>query len=173
MLTHAGGPSTDGLIRVGNSANAALVKRVSFAGRAAHAGAAPWDGINAAKALNLGLTAIDAQRETFRDVDGVRVHHLVTDGGYAVSAVPARARMEMMVRARDLDALARASDTGDRSLGAGAVAFGATVEIMTVSGYMPLTTDRPLDDVVHANSVDLVGEGSVSATPDICRGRPT
>lgn len=161
MLTHAGGPSSDPLIRVGNSANAALVKRVSFGGRAAHAGAAPWDGVNAAKALNLALTAIDAQRETFRDVDGVRVHHLVTECGDAVSAVPARARMEMMVRARDLDALARASDTVDRSLRAGALAFGATVEIMTVSGYLPLATDEPLDDVVYGNAVDLVGDGSV------------
>lgn len=161
ILTHSGGPSTDPLIRVGNSANGALVKRVTYTGRAAHAGAAPWDGINAAKALNLGLAAIDAQRETFGDVDGVRIHHLVTESGEAVSAVPARARMEMVVRARDVDAMTRASSTVDRSLRAAALAFGASVEIATLSGYLPLVTDPPLDELVYANAAGLVGASRV------------
>ena len=65
-----------------------------------HAGAEPWSGVNAAKALNLASAAIDAQRETFRDSDMVRISQLITKGGDAVSVIPDVAEMEMMVRAK-------------------------------------------------------------------------
>lgn len=161
MLTHAGGPATGPLLRVGNSANGALFKRVRYAGRAAHAGAAPWEGVNAAKALALGLASIDAQRETFRDSDRVRVHHLVTECGDAVSAVPEQARMEMVVRARGIDGMRGAGSIADRSLRAGALGLGAAVDIMTLGGYLPLATDAPLDDLVFANATELVGGEAV------------
>ncbi len=89
--------------------NGSLIKQVHFRGRASHAGMAPWDGINALKALSLALTAVDAQRETFRDEDLVRVSSVVTKGGEAVSAIPGDVRMEMMVRARTVEAMADAS----------------------------------------------------------------
>lgn len=161
MLTHSGGPATDPLLRVGNSANGALVKRVRYTGRSAHAGASPWDGVNAAKALTLGLSAIDAQRDTFREADLVRVHHLVTACGDAVSAVPEHARMEMMVRARGTEAMRRTAAIVDRSLRAGAQALGASVDITTLSGYLPLVTDAPLDDVLFGNAAAVCGAGYV------------
>ena len=141
LMTHAGVGDVTGAPR---SMNGALVKRVRFRGRASHAGAAPWDGVNAFKALTLALAAIDAQRDTFRDEDAVRVHQLVTHAGEAENVVPASAQMQMMVRARTVDAMHDASGKVDRALRAGALAMGAQVEISTMAAYLPLTVDEPL-----------------------------
>ena len=55
-------------------------------------------GINALNAAMIALSAIHAQRETYQDPDTVRVHPIITQGGVAVSSVPADVRMETYVR---------------------------------------------------------------------------
>ncbi len=55
-------------------------------------------GINALNAAMMAMTAINFNRETFRDEDSIRVHPIITKGGEAVSAVPADVRMETFVR---------------------------------------------------------------------------
>ncbi|NUU20549.1 MAG: amidohydrolase [Streptomycetaceae bacterium] len=162
MMTHSGNAVADPAVTVACSANGSLVKRVVFRGRSAHAGATPELGVNALKAALLAVAAIDAQRDTFKDADAVRVSQIITAGGDAVSAVPAEARMEMMVRARTVEAMADASGKVDRALRAGALALGAEVEIETVSGYLPLATDAPLDELLYANCARLYG-------PDLVR----
>jgi metal-dependent amidase/aminoacylase/carboxypeptidase family protein len=122
---------------------------------------APWAGVNAYQALSIAVHAIDAQRETFRDADHVRISHLVTRAGDAVSAIPADARMEMMIRARTVEAMEDASHKVDRALRAGALALGATVEIRTVAAYLPMVCDAPLVDVVEAAARDVLGPDRV------------
>ena len=61
---------------------------------------APDRGVNALKGAALAIIAIDAQRETFRDADAIRVHPILTKGGDVVNAVPATAELEMYVRGR-------------------------------------------------------------------------
>lgn len=160
LITHTEGAG-DPLATSSGTANGSLIKRVRFLGRSAHAGNEPWSAINASKALTLAITAVDAQRETFRDSDMVRISHLITHGGEAVSAIPGYAGMEMMIRARTVEAMEDASRKVDRALRAGAVALGAEVEISTVTGYLPLVPDEPLVDVVDANSRDLLGNDRV------------
>ncbi|HEU5322318.1 MAG TPA: M20/M25/M40 family metallo-hydrolase, partial [Methylomirabilota bacterium] len=65
---------------VSASNNGCIVKTVRYIGRAAHAGGAPHIGINALYAANIGLAAINAVRETFRDEDSIRVHPIITHG---------------------------------------------------------------------------------------------
>src|SRR5206468_1893418 len=98
------------------SNNGAIIKHVRFLGRAAHAGGAPHSGINALAAATLALAAIDAQRSTFKDVDTVRVHPIITQGGRAASIVPADVRMETFVRARTVEAIQDANMKVDRAL---------------------------------------------------------
>ncbi|MGH3516131.1 MAG: amidohydrolase [Haloechinothrix sp.] len=161
VITHTAGGSDGPLATVTGTANGSLIKRVRFRGRASHAGVAPWAGVNAFKALTLAVAAIDAQRETFREDDHVRVSHLVTKSGEAVSAIPADVQMEMMIRARTVAAMDEASAKVDRALQAGALAVGADVEITTVGGYLPMVPDEPLVDVVDTNCRALLGEGKV------------
>ncbi|MDR7302581.1 amidohydrolase [Haloactinomyces albus] len=160
LITHTEGAG-DPLATMSGTANGSLIKRVRFVGRSAHAGNEPWSAVNASKALTLAVSAVDAQRETFRDSDMVRISHLITHGGEAVSAIPGAAEMEMMIRARTVEAMEDASRKVDRALRAGSVALGAEVEINTVTGYLPLVPDEPLVDVVDANSRDMLGDEHV------------
>jgi amidohydrolase len=114
-----------------------LGKSITFKGAEAHSGAAPWNGVNALNAANIAMSAIDAQRETFKDSDGVRVHYFITKGGDAVNIVPSEVRMEMMIRAASVDAIKDASMKVDRALNGGAIALGAEAVIENIPGYLP------------------------------------
>src|SRR5881227_3085962 len=123
---------------VAASNNGCIVKTVRYIGRASHAGGAPHLGINALYAAQIGLSAINAIRETFRDEDSIRVHPIITHGGSQVNVIPADVRIETYVRGKSVEAILDANRKVDRALRAGALALGATVEIETLPGYMPL-----------------------------------
>lgn len=125
-------------LEVGNpSSNGFVSKVVRILGRASHAAAAPHKGINALNAAALGHSALQYQRETFRDADTVRVHPIMTKGGDLVNVIPDEAVLEILVRARNLEAITDASAKTDRSYRAGADALGAGYEIQTMPGYLP------------------------------------
>jgi metal-dependent amidase/aminoacylase/carboxypeptidase family protein len=130
---------------------------VRFKGQAAHAGMAPHEGVNALNALALAIMNINAQRETFRDEDVVRVHQIVTHGGDVVNIIPETVRMEMFVRARTVEAIQDANEKVDRALGAAAMAVGAEVEIETVPGYLPRVRETALTGVLADNFARLIG----------------
>ena len=160
-ITHTNARPEDGLASVGDTHNGCVVKFMRFLGRGAHAGSAPHLGINALKAAQIALHAIDANRETFRDDDTIRVHPIVTRGGEAVSAVPADVRLETFVRGKTVDAIADAARKVDRSLRAGAQAMGARVQITTIPGYLPQQMDPNLVALTRANCAAVVGEANM------------
>jgi amidohydrolase len=141
MMIHATARPEDGTAGVPASNNGCVVKTARYLGRAAHAGSAPHQGVNALYAAQVGLVAINAVRETFRDQDTIRVHPIITHGGSQVNVIPGEVRLEMFVRGRTVDAIVDADRKVDRALRAGALALGAKVEIETLPGYMPLSCD--------------------------------
>ena len=72
---------------------------VEFRGKAAHAAAAPYAGVNALDALMLGWSAMSALRQLVRSDS--RIHGIVTDGGQASNVIPERAAARIVVRAGD------------------------------------------------------------------------
>jgi amidohydrolase len=158
MMIHATSRPEDGKAGVPASNNGCIVKTVRYLGRAAHAGGAPHLGVNALYAAHVGLTAINAIRETFRDEDTIRVHPIITHGGSQVNVIPGEVRMETYVRGRTMDAILDADRKVDRALKAGALALGARVEIETLPGYMPMTCDATMARSFKDNAVQLVGE---------------
>jgi amidohydrolase len=163
MLTHASSAIAPSLLRWGGTTNGHLGKQVQFIGRAAHAGAAPYRGINALKAAMLSLAAIDAHREMFRDEDVVRVHPIITRGGDVVNSVPADVRLQAQVRANNIDALADANRKLDMALRGGALAMGARVQITTIPGYLPLLSEPILGSIYDRNAEAVVGRQWVSS----------
>ncbi len=161
MMLHTTSNPAEKLMCISNTNNGTVAKRIQFIGRASHAGGAPHLGINALNAATLAMTAINFNRETFRDEDSIRVHPIITKGGEAVSAVPADVRMETFVRGRTLEALMDANAKVDRALKAGAMAVGAQVKIQTIPGYMPLQQNKAMAEVFRANAASLVGEENV------------
>ena len=158
LMTHQACRDEGGLLSVGGASNGCIVKQVCYVGRAAHAGGAPHRGINALKAAMLGLQAIDANRETFKDEDHIRVHPIITKGGDLVNVVPADVCLETYVRGASIEAMTAAAAKVDRCLRAGAMAMGATVEITTLPGYLPRIVPDELLEVYKANATTLVGE---------------
>jgi amidohydrolase len=157
MMIHTTSRPEDGRAGVPLSNNGRVGKTVRYVGRAAHAGGAPHLGVNALYAAQIGLMAINAVRETFRDDDTIRVHPILTHGGSQVNVIPGEARLETYVRGRTLEGVLDANAKVDRALRAGALALGARVEIETLPGYLPLRCDATMARYFKENAVDLVG----------------
>ncbi len=158
MMIHATSRPEDGKAGVPASNNGCIVKTVRYVGRAAHAGGSPHLGVNALYAAQIALAAINAVRETFRDEDTIRVHPIITHGGSQVNVIPGETRLETYVRGRTVDAILDANRKVDRALRAGALALGATVEIETLPGYMPMQCDATMAGYFRQNMAALVGE---------------
>ncbi|HEU4370414.1 MAG TPA: amidohydrolase [Methylomirabilota bacterium] len=157
MMIHTTSRTEDGKTGVPASNNGCIVKTVRYVGRAAHAGGAPHMGVNALYAAQIGLAAINAIRETFRDEDTIRVHPIITHGGSQVNVIPGEVRLETYVRGRTVEAILDANRRVDRALRAGALALGAKVEIETLPGYMPMSCDPTMARMYQANAAELVG----------------
>ena len=162
MMVHTTSTPAERQLCISGTSNGTLAKKIQFVGKGAHAGGSPHLGINALNAATLALSAIHFNRETFLDGDTVRVHPIITKGGEAVSAVPADVRMETFVRGRTLEAVMDANRKVDRALRAGAMAMGATVNIQTIPGYLPLMQSRRMAEIFEANANTLVGGENVA-----------
>lgn len=161
MMTHTSSNEKDGLLGIGESNNGCIVKLIRYTGKAAHAGGAPHRGVNALYAATLALQAINAQRETFKDEDTIRVHPIITRGGEIVNVIPADVRLETFVRGRTVEAIDNANVKVDRALKAGALAVGGQVTIQTMPGYLPLFYDASMTRLWLKNAKDLAGEDNV------------
>ena len=147
--------------RAGIGSNGFIGKLIKYIGTEAHAGGAPHEGVNALNAAMLGLMGIHANRETFRDVDAIRVHPIITKGGDLVNITPADVRIETYVRGRSIAAIMDASHKVNRALQAGAIAIGAEVIIDEIPGYLPLLNDQKMASLFAANCVELLGVDGV------------
>ena len=136
MMIHATSRPEDGKAGVPASNNGCIVKTVRYVGRAAHAGGAPHQGINALYAAQIGLAALNAIPET----------------------LPGEVRLETYVRGKTVEAILDANKKVDRALRAGALALRAAVEIETLPPYMPMVCDPVMAAHFRATATALFGE---------------
>lgn len=116
--------------------------RVTFQGKAAHAAAYPEHGVNAADAFTIAQVAVGLLRQQLPPT--VRVHGVVTNGGEAPNAIPARTEGRWYVRAETLARLAETEDKVWRCFQAGALGAGCALEITPESKpYAEFRTDQP------------------------------
>ncbi|CEN79595.1 amidohydrolase [Paraclostridium sordellii] len=148
--------------------NGFVSKHVTFIGRASHAGIAPHEGINALNMASLATNNINAQRETFKDEDRVRISTVINHGGDIVNVVPSKVTIEAMVRAATVEAMIDANEKVNRSLHAAAMALGGEVIIEDTIGYLPLDSDDSMDFIFKRNYVELVG-GSEESIIDVIK----
>ena len=146
----------DKKVLVGPVSNGFIGKEVKFIGKEAHAGSAPYEGINALNAAMLAINNVHAQRETFKEADRVRFHPIITKGGDIVNVVPADVRMEAYVRARTIESLIDANKKVNRALMAGAMAVGAEIEIKEIPGYLPILRHDSMEKVLREN-INFIG----------------
>ena len=177
MMVHAQGNTPGNEIFVDGGSLGFVAKTVEFIGKAAHAGGAPHEGINALNAAMAAMMCIHAQRETFRDEDKIRVHPIITNGGELVNVVPASVTMETYVRGASFEAIKDAAFKVDRAIKGSAYAIGAEAEITDFKGYLPLCQDKSLGALFAANAetftpkenihygIDMVGSSDMG---DLC-----
>jgi len=135
--------------------NGFVMKKLIFQGRSSHAGSCPEKGINALSMMRSAMNLLDAQRDTFRDEDHVRIHGYVPEGGEAVNAVPDHAVLTLQVRGSLPATIWDASSKVDRCVFASAMAFGGSAEVRNLFGFMPLVPYAELD-TIHEKNVSLI-----------------
>jgi amidohydrolase len=101
---------------------------VIFTGKEAHASAAPWLGINALDALTISQVALGLLRQQLRPGD--QVHGIVSEGGAAANIIPSRVVGRFMARATTAGRLAELRERVNACFEAGALATGATLEMI-------------------------------------------
>jgi len=160
MMVHALTDTPEPTVITGGTSLGFIGKEIRFIGKEAHAGTAPWQGVNALNAASLAIQAIHALRETFQDEDMIRVHPIITKGGDIVNTVPADVRISCFVRGLTFEAVTKVNKQVNRAIKCCAEAIGATVEIEDIPGYVPLMHNPEMDRLFAANAKNTV--------PDIC-----
>lgn len=160
VMTHTASEDK-GMVTIGGSHSGMIGKIISYIGIASHAGDAPHNGVNALNAANIGLNAIHAIRETFRDEDRIRIHPIITKGGDSVSSVPEKVTLETFVRGANLKSIEEAEKKVDFCLRAGALAVGAQVKIETNGGYLPSRYDVELNQIFEKIAKTELGKTNV------------
>ena len=117
--------------------NGCMAKTITFHGKSAHAGAAPYSGINALYAATQALNAVNALRETFKDNECVRFHPIITNGGAVVNAIPETVTVETYVRGATMESILENNEKINRAIAGSAAALGAKVTISDRPGYSP------------------------------------
>ncbi len=121
-----------------------------FTGKAAHASADPWAGINALDACVQTYTAISMLRQQVRP--DCRIHGIITNGGAAANIIPEYAAASFYVRAPRIDTMWELSKRVVACAESAARATGATLKVTQADNvYEPLKRNQTLLDLFAAN----------------------
>lgn len=127
---------------------------VRYTGKEAHASSYPEQGINAADALTVAQVAIGLLRQHIRQSD--RIHGIITKGGDAPNVVPAHTSARYYVRAKTIAQLDDIRAKVNRCFEAGALATGATLEMVEVEQpYAHMQHDSEIAALYKRNAEEL------------------
>jgi amidohydrolase len=127
---------------------------VTYHGRAAHASAMPYRGLNALDAVVTAYQSIAQLRQHIKQTE--RIHGIITEGGLAANIVPERASCRFYVRAVDVHELALLKLRVHACFEAGALATGCSAEIKWgATDYLDLKTNWPMAGAFERNAAPL------------------
>ena len=101
---------------------------VTYRGKAAHAAAFPWEGVNALDAAVMAYTAISALRQQMKP--SWRVHGIITNGGVKPNIIPEVASLDYYIRAPKKSELVTLREKVEKCFEAAAKATNCSVEIV-------------------------------------------
>jgi len=126
----------------------------TYHGRAAHAAAMPYRGLNALDAVVTAYQTIAQLRQHIRQSE--RIHGIITDGGLAANIVPEKAACRFYVRAADVHELTKLKARVQACFEAGALATGCRLELQWGNtDYLDLKTNWPMAGAFERNAVTL------------------
>lgn len=160
MMIHAQGREEQAKMYVRGNNLGFVAKNIVFRGKAVH-GSTPFDGVNALNAAALSILGIHSNRETFREEDKIRIHPIITKGGDVVNSVPDEVCVETYVRGATLGAIKKGERVVGCAVSGACQMIGATCEITTIPGYLPLTESMELSEVFESVSKEVLGEDNL------------
>ncbi len=132
-----------------------------FTGKAAHASADPWEGVNALDAVIQTFNNVSMLRQQVRPE--ARIHGIVTQGGAAPNIIPEHAACTFYVRAAKLDDMWTLHKRVVACAEGAAKATGCTMTVIDFEApYEPLKRNDTLLDLFRAN---MQTTGAVESPP--------
>ncbi len=129
-----------GVVRVG----------FEFTGKAAHASADPWEGINALDGVIQTFNNVSMLRQQVRP--DARIHGIVTSGGAAPNIIPEFAAATFYVRAASLEDLGQLQTRVIACAEGAAKATGCTLKVIEYDNtYEPMKRNQTLADAFRVN----------------------
>ncbi|KAF8927671.1 hypothetical protein EDD21DRAFT_212320 [Dissophora ornata] len=126
---------------------------VEYFGKASHASASPWEGVNALDAMVTAYNSIGLLRQQTAPTS--RVHGIITNGGQAANIIPEYAAGKIMFRATNVDDHKKLRGNVMRILNAAAESSGCTVKITEEMEYKPVPHNELLASRYTAYTEDL------------------
>jgi amidohydrolase len=126
-----------------------------FTGKAAHASADPWEGVNALDAVIQTFNNVSMLRQQIRPES--RIHGIVTSGGAAANIIPEFASAVFYVRAADLDYMWALQKRVIACAEGAAKATACTLKVVqhTDTVYEPMKRNATLLELFRANARTL------------------
>ncbi len=115
----------------------------TFYGKASHAAASPWEGINALNAATLMTVSMDLMRQQLKP--DVRIHYIYRNGGAAPNIIPEETTLEIYARSLDRKYLNSIVDRIDK------MAQGACLQ--TGCSYKKFPSADSYDNMLNVDAV--------------------
>ncbi|XP_028995467.1 xaa-Arg dipeptidase-like isoform X2 [Betta splendens] len=123
---------------------------VKYRGRASHASASPWEGVNALDAAVLAYNSVSVLRQQLKPE--WRLHGVIKHGGVKPNIIPAYSEMEFYLRTPRLKDLCDLKAKAEGCFRAAAVATGCQVEITYPSAaYRDILPNATLASLYEMN----------------------
>ncbi|KAF9071529.1 hypothetical protein BDP27DRAFT_1446243 [Rhodocollybia butyracea] len=141
---------------------------VEYLGKSAHAGAAPWEGVNALDAAFLAYSSLSVLRQQMQPTQ--RSHGIVEGRDWISNVIPDNARLRWQVRASTYEELSTLTERVLKCFQAAALATGCTVKIDQEPPYYELKQNPVLakvfTNVVQTHFGHSVTQQGSSASTD-------
>ena len=138
---------------------------VTYTGKAAHAAAFPWEGVNALDAAVMAYTSISALRQQMKPT--WRVHGVITNGGAKPNIIPEKSSMLYYIRAPTEPELKVFVDKITSCFNSAAVATGCKSEIKEPApAYLDVNSDFTLSEL-YLKNVSKLGVSDIKAAADV------
>lgn len=127
---------------------------IEMHGKAAHASAAPWAGVNALDGIVLGYNGVAALRQHLRP-GREKVHGIITHGGDAENIVPDYAAAVFQVRAPTEEEVEPVLRRVVNCFHGSAQQTGCELHLRSLGSYAELRKNKPLADAYRSNGERL------------------
>lgn len=134
--------------------------RFHFKGKAAHAGATPWEGVNALDAAVAAYTNVSLLRQQLKP--NTLIHGVITEGGKYPNVIPEKTEMVFTIRAQDAQGLIDLRPRAEACFRAAADATGCSLDIERKPAYMNVVQNSVIAETyrkhAHAFGVSFLDD---------------